>query len=466
MMPTNGAQSRASQRATVASLYHEKLTDPGLAALLDELAEVDLKSIERSSLRELRREVDRAVRIPKKLVQDLAETEALAYESWVGAREASDFSVFAPWLEKLIRLKREKARCIDPSSSLYENLLDEYEPGMKERQLEELFSQLRPQLTALLQRIISSPVHSNIRRIQGIFPVREQENLGREILTAMGFNWKAGRLDRSPHPFCTGLAPEDVRITTRYSEDSFLVSVFGTIHEGGHALYEQGLDSSLRGLPICDSVSLGLHESQSRLWENQVGRSRPFWSYWLPRARALFPSQLDGFPMDDFVLAVNLVEPSPIRVTADEVSYGLHVLLRFDLERALLNGELDVQSLPEAWCAGMQDYLGLRPRDDAEGVLQDTHWSQGLLGYFPTYLLGNLYAAQLVKSADQAIPNLESKISNGELLPLRSWLQENVHILGKVLTAEELMQKVTGEPLNAHYFLRYLDEKYSQLYDL
>jgi carboxypeptidase Taq len=447
-------------------VYHEKLTDPGLAALLDELAEMDLGTIEQSSLRELRREVGKAVRIPRKLVQELAETEALAYENWVRARETCDFSMFAPWLEKLVRLKRDQARCIDPSSSLYENLLDKYEPGMKERQLEELFSQLGNQLTGLLQKITASPVQSQIRRLNGVFPAREQEYLGRDILTAMGFDWESGRLDRSPHPFCTGLAPEDVRITTRYSEESFLVSFFGTIHEGGHALYEQGLDSSLHGLPICDSISLGIHESQSRLWENQVGRSRPFWSFWLPRVRELFPNQLDGFPLDDFVLAVNRVEASPIRVTADEVTYGLHILLRFKLERELLNGNLDVQSLPEAWNIGMHDYLGLRPRDDAEGVLQDTHWSQGLFGYFPTYLLGNLYAAQLMKHAQKAIPDLDSRISTGDLLPLRSWLEVNVHTLGKVLTAEELMQKVTGESLNSTHFLRYLTEKYSPLYNL
>jgi carboxypeptidase Taq len=363
-----------------------------------------------------------------------------------------------------VKLKRSQAECLQiPGAPLYEALLDDYEPGANVASLDALFSDIRPKLTDLLDRTASASRHPR-ELPAGPFPVQVQETLGRDILTSMGFNWKAGRLDASPHPFCTGLSPLDVRITTRYSNTEIGKALFGMVHEAGHALYEQGLNAEAYGLPACDAISLGIHESQSRLWENLVGRSRSFWEYWFPRLRRTFSPHFDDFSLDDFVFAINKVSASPIRVEADEVTYGLHVILRYELEKALIAGELDSSDLDQVWNERMVDDLRYRPANAAEGVLQDTHWSQGLLGYFPTYLLGNLYATQLYDQAKQSIPELGTMISRGELLPLREWLRTNVHGHGKTVTADELMQGVTGQKLSARFFLDYLESKYGSLY--
>jgi len=282
----------------------------------------------------------------------------------------------------------------------------------------------------------------------------------------MGFDWNAGRLDTSPHPFCVGLTPNDVRITTRHTEKDFSRALFGMIHEGGHGLYEQGLDEANYGLPVCDSASLGMHESQSRLWENQIGRSRSFWQHWYPQLRKTFPGQLDHLSLDEFVLAINRVSPSLIRVEADEVTYGLHIIMRYEIEKSLISEEINTADLPEIWDSKMEEYLGIRPSNAADGVLQDTHWSQGMIGYFPTYLLGNLYGAQLLKTASKEIPELDSQIRSGNMLELKAWLNTNVHSAGRTLAAADLITNITGEALSANYFLDYLDEKYSELYRL
>ena len=465
-MPVKGAANRASQRATAAAIYHEKLTDPTLTDLIKRLQDMDLESVEMRSVEELCRKQQKALRLPRQLVEDLARNAANAYESWIKACRDSDFNEFAPWLEKMLVLKREEARLLEVSESYYESLLDEYEPGMKEPALEEILGQVRPHLTDLLEKITDSPVHSGVKHFEGVFPIHVQERFGRDVLSAMGFDWEAGRLDQSPHPFCTGLSPQDVRITTRYSEKDFSVALFGIIHEGGHALYEQGLDPAHHGLPVCEAISLGVHESQSRLWENHVGRSPEFWTHWLPRLKEAFPDQLEGISLDDFMFSVNLVEASPVRVTADEVTYGLHIIIRFELEKALLNRELEVRSLPTEWNRRMESYLGIKPKHDAEGVLQDVHWSHGLIGYFPTYLLGNLYAAQLMDQAAKSVPELGSHITNGNLIPLREWLRTNVHRIGKLLSAEEMISKITGKSLNPDYFIHYLETKFGELYEL
>ena len=282
----------------------------------------------------------------------------------------------------------------------------------------------------------------------------------------MGFKWETGRLDRSPHPFCVGLSPLDVRITTRYSEREFSSSFFGIIHEGGHALYEQGLNTKYYDSPACDAISLGIHESQSRLWENQIARSKPFWKYWLPNLRQIFPGQLDQLSLDDFVAAINCVKASLVRVESDEVSYGLHIILRYELERSLIEGDLQVSDLESAWNEKMNLYLGVVPPTPADGVLQDTHWSQGLIGYFPTYLLGNLYASQIFSKVQEAMPDLENDLRNGQLVPLREWLKEKIHQHGKTLTADELILDISGEPLSTHHFIDYLQDKFSQIYRL
>ena len=466
MMPTQGGAFRARQMSALSAIYHQKLTAPSLGDLLEHLQDTDLELWPKAAVRELGREREKAMRLPERLIRELAETTSLAYEAWVQARGQSDWSQFSPWLEKILRLKREEARCLKESDSLYDPLLDHYEPGMTVQELDALFAVLRPRLTELLNKIQVSGRQPSQDLLKGHFPVAGQQTLGRQVLSAMGFQWEAGRLDRSPHPFCTGLSPLDVRITTRYSEDDFSSSLFGIIHEGGHALYEQGLDFQHYGSAACDAISLGIHESQSRLWENQVGRSRAFWEHWSAPLRETFPGQLDHLSIDTLVQGINRVEASLIRVEADEVSYGLHIILRYELEKLMIEGDLEVPDLEAAWNAKMEEYLGVVPSNAAEGVLQDIHWAHGGLGYFPTYLLGNLYAAQIFHQANQAMPDLEESIRNGRLIPLREWLRREIHQRAKTVTAEGLIQDISGEPLNPDYFLDYLEDKFNPLYGL
>lgn len=464
MMPPLGASFRARQLGTLSSFYHTKLIDSEWEGILAELSGRKLPPWHAASVKELEKQRRRAKRVPDELVRELAETTSLAYQHWVQARQRSDFGRFQPWLEKVVDLKRRQAAFLQDGDTLYEALLDEYEPEMTEATLDSLFGVLRPALSDLLQQIQKSGLHGKIPRLKGDFPLTIQEVAAKEALTDMGFNWEAGRLDRSPHPFCTGLTPQDVRITTRYNPSDFTASFFGCIHEGGHALYEQGLDPKWYGLPACDAISLGVHESQSRLWENQIARGVDFWTGWLPRLKELFPDPLQDWSLSEFMLAINRVEASLIRVEADEVTYGLHIILRYELERQLIEGSVEVADLPSEWNDRMEEYLGIRPENDAEGVLQDTHWSHGLIGYFPTYLLGNLYAAQLIRTASSQIEDLSVAIRNRNLQPLRSWLQEKIHALGRTRTAEQMIQDVYGEPLQAEPFLTYLNEKFTALY--
>ncbi|MBI4446167.1 MAG: carboxypeptidase M32 [Acidobacteria bacterium] len=465
MMPSRGSVTRAQQISTLAALYHEKLTSDVLGTLIEDLQNRPLEPWGSSSVRELKRQRDKAVRVPQSLVRELAETISLSYEAWVQARKASDFLAFRPWLEKVVYLKREEARCIHDSQSLYEALLDDYEPQMMTKQLDQLFERLRPYLTSLLNRVETSPTKIKAELLRGNYPRWKQEEFGRQVLTAMGFDWEAGRLDVSPHPFSSGFTPFDVRITTRYCEEDFSSSFFGMVHEGGHALYEQGLDPHYHGLPACEAISMGIHESQSRLWENQIARSSLFWEHWLPALKKTFP-ELSALSLDDFVAALNRVEASLIRVDADEVTYGLHVILRYQLEKQLIEGDLSVGDLEEAWKRKMQEFLGIVPLRSAEGVLQDTHWSQGLIGYFPTYVLGNLYAAQVFFHARQEIAEFENQVRKGELRPLREWLREKIHIHGKTVTADQLIKNISGRQLDPRFLIDYLEEKFTAIYRL
>jgi len=459
MMPPEGAEHRAAHLSTLAVLQHERLVDPAFGAAVEALrSDDDLQPEDRAAVAEAKRQVDRATKLPPRLVAELAEHAVLCYEAWVKARKASDFQAFAPWLARMAELKRQEARCLVDSGSPYNALLDDYEPGMTTTELDSLFGRLRPALSRLLASIQQRSAQP-AGLPPGPFPRTIQEEIGKQVITAMGFDWNAGRLDVSAHPFCAGFSPRDVRITVRYFEDQFAPSFFGMIHEAGHALYEQGLNPTRYGNFDCEAISLGIHESQSRLWENQVARSRPFWSYWLPHLQKAFEPVLADVSLDEFLRAVNRVRPSLIRVEADEVSYGLHVILRYELEKQLMEDNLPATDLNEAWNARMEDYLGIRPESAANGVLQDIHWSQGLFGYFPTYLLGNLYAAQLFRQAGQSIPDLEERISTGDLRTLREWLRDNVHRLGKTVGAAELIQRVSGESLNPDYFLQYLEQK-------
>ena len=465
-MPAGGGTFRASQISTLASLHHERLISDRYRDLIDQAANGSEDPWEQADVREARRLHEKAKKLPPSLVSELARTTSLAYAAWVAARRDSDFPAFAPWLTRILNLKRRQAECLGIGETPYDALLDEFEEGATQAHLQKVFSRLRPRLTHLLERILESSRQPRSDLLKGHFPAKTQEQLGRQILTAMGFDWDSGRLDRSPHPFCTGLTPSDVRITTRYSEEDFTVALFGMIHEGGHALYEQGLDTERYGLPATTTISLGIHESQSRLWENQVGRSPSFWSHWYPLLQRAFPGQLDSLSLEEFLRGINRVDAGLIRVEADEVSYGLHVILRFELERELLAGNLEVAELDERWNQLMEEFLGVRPPDAASGVLQDVHWSSGLFGYFPTYLIGTIYATQFYQQAHQELSDLEDSIEKGNLSDLRKWLWNRIHRQGKLYQAEELVERVTGEPMNDGQFSDYLTHKYQNLYEL
>ncbi len=466
MMPTAAAPFRARQLATLSSLRHQKLTAPEFGELLEKLAGAELDIWNEASVREAGRDYKKAIKLPPALVRELAETCSLAYHAWVEAKDKSDFASFAPLLEKVVSLKKEEARCLAENGSLYDALLDEYEPEMTSPELEALFRVVRPVLSEMTNRIQNSPHQPRPEILKGSFPLPRQEQFGREVLTRMGFDWKSGRLDQSPHPFCIGVTPLDVRITTRYSEDDFSTGFFGIIHEGGHALYEQGLDVERFGMIACETISLGIHESQSRLWEIYVARGKAFWEYWYPRLGHAFNGQFPQEEIESFLHAINTVKPTLVRVDADEVTYGLHVILRYEIEKAMIEDDLPTSELEDVWNSKMEEYLGIVPERASEGVLQDVHWAHGLIGYFPTYLLGTIYAAQLFEAADSVLGDLTGLLRQGELAPLRDWLRESVHRPGKTLNAGQLLKKVTGSAVRPEPFLTHLEHKYRELYRL
>ena len=465
-MPPKGAAMRARAQGTLAGLHHERLTAPELVGLVADLRGQVLEDDAAVNVREIGRSQDRALKIPKELVVELSQTESLSHEAWIEARQQAEFTLFQPWLEKILKLKKEVAERVGYEGTIYNALLDEYEPYARTEDIEPVFAELKEKLVPLVEKITATEKFPAKGIIDQDFAIAKQEELGRQVLADLGFDLEAGRLDVAVHPFCSGTSRDDVRLTTRYSADWLPGSLFGTIHEAGHGLYEQGLPADAVGTPAGGSVSLGIHESQSRLWENMVGRSRAFWTHYLPRLKALFPAQLQEIDLDSFYAAVNQVEPSLIRVEADEVTYNLHILLRFELERDLLEERVEVAELPSVWNERMQQYLGVRPPDDAQGVLQDVHWSFGLMGYFPTYTLGNLYGAQFFHQAQQDLPDLQAQIGRGELLNLKTWLNDKVHSRGSRLMAGELVEEVTGEKLNADYFTDYLQKKFGALYEL
>ena len=460
-LPRKAEGARASQLATLQGLYHERLVEPALGDWLGEAR--SLSGDEGAMVRVLAHERDRAVKVPARLVKELAEAQSHAISAWKEAREKNDFAPFRPHLERLLRLRREQADAIGHGGERYDALLDNYEPGMKVERLTPVLQQLRRKLTPIVEAIAARPPPKDVFAGKK-FDVEAQWRFTLELLAGMGFDLEAGRQDKSVHPFTGGTHPRDVRLTTRFQADTPLPALFGAIHEGGHGLYEQGFAEEHYRTPIAAAPSMGLHESQSRLWENVVGRSRPYWAHFFPRLQKHFPAELGPVSLDEFHRAVNRVEKSLTRVEADEVTYNLHVVLRYELELELLRGALPVADLPEAWNAKMKSMLGITPPTPTLGVLQDIHWAWGEFGYFPTYALGNLYGASLFKAARAQLPGLDAAISRGELLPLRDWLRAQIHREGFRHFAEDLVKKVTGQGLTDEDFIAYLREKYSALY--
>ena len=465
-MPERGLEARARMVGRLERLAFERLVAPELDRILAE-AEASLdeaSDVDRALVRHWRREHDRKRAIPPDLHQKFVEACCRAEAIWERARERSDFELFRPHLEQVVELVREIAELLGYEESPYDALLEEYEPGMTSARLRELLEPLRGEIVPFVRRLLAEgspppPVP------QGPFPIPAQKTLAREALRLIGYDFSAGRLDDSVHPFTIGIGPSDVRVTNRYSEGDPFSGLFGALHEGGHALYDQGLAPGLAWTGLDAGASFGVHESQSRLWENQIGRSLPFWEFFHRHLVERFPAFRGTSPTDVWRMVCR-VAPSLIRVEADEVTYNLHIYLRFELEVELLEGRLSVRELPERWNEAVEEYLGVTPPDDAQGVLQDVHWSGGMFGYFPSYMLGNLYAAQIMAAAQRAIPDLWEKVRAGELYPLREWLREEVHARGRLLEPEELLKKVTGEGPSPRPFLTYVKEKYGQVYRL
>ncbi len=469
-MPAKGSEPRAKQLATLAKLSHtlfvSKETQDLLAAAEATGSQYAADSDERAMLRVARRNMDKATKVPTALVVAMAETCALAEDVWAEARKQNDYAAFAPWLEKVLELKRQYAAAVAPTKGIYDALLDDFEEAMTTRDLDPIFETLKQHSIPLVAAIRERGKANSDDLLTRDYDEAGQEKFATFILKECGLPFDRARLDRSVHPFCTNFSQNDVRITTRYEKQWLPGALFGCLHEMGHAFYELNIQPEFEATPLASGVSLGVHESQSRLWENLVGRSREFWGRYFSKLQETFPGQLGKMPMEEFYRAINHVTPSFIRVEADEVTYNLHIILRYEMEQALLTKQLSVKDAPAAWNEKLQKYLGITPPTDREGILQDVHWSSGGIGYFPTYTLGNVLAAQLFAAAEKAMPTLRSDIGAGNFGGLYEWLKTHVHQHGKKYIPGELIKRATGAPLSTEPYLRYLTEKFSAIYDL
>ncbi len=469
-MPPGGAVARAEQLATLQRTAHVWFISDEIGQLLEALrapaAEWDYDSDEASLVRVTLRDYEKARRIPPALVAELARASTLAYEAWTKAKAAADFAIFLPHLEKIVDLNIQIAEALGYQDRLYDALLDQYEPDMKTAQVATLFENLKAELVPLVKTIASQTRLGNDAILRRPMDIQKQWDFGLAILRDMGFDFNRGRQDKSVHPFTTAFSIDDVRLTTRLDPNYFPTALFGTIHEGGHGLYEQGLAKTLERTGLDDGASLGIHESQSRLWENLIGRSQAFWYHYFPRLQQMFPEQMGDVDFEDFYQAINAVKPTFIRVEADEVTYNLHIMIRFELENDMLERRVHIRELPEAWNAKMEEYLGIVPPNDALGVLQDVHWSGGMLGYFPTYSLGNLYSVQFFDQAKRDISGLADQIATGHFSELLDWLRQNIHRHGRKYTPAELVARVTGNELTAKNYIDYIKQKFGELYAL
>ena len=468
-MPSGAAEARAHQLSTLQTMAHEQFVADETGALLDQAADdlngADPLDDDTSLVRVTRRDYERDRKLPSDLVAEMSRTVSEAKEAWKKARTTDEFSIFAPLLRRVVDLNIRKAEALGYDDEPYDALLNEYEPGMKTATVAETFNSLRQNLVPIVDAIAASdPIDDDI--LHHSYPIHRQKTFGQSVIRNLGYDFNCGREDESAHPFTTSFSVHDVRLTTRYNKSFFPAAFFSTMHEAGHGLYEQGIDKNLDRTPLADGTSLGMHESQSRLYENLIGRSRAFWSHYYTPLRGTFPEALDGTDRETFYRAINRVEPSLIRVEADEVTYNLHIMLRFELERGLVSGALNVNDLPELWREKMADYLGVVPDTDADGVLQDVHWSLGAIGYFPTYALGNLMSVQIMNQIRHDLPDLDNDISSGTFAPLLDWLRTHIHQYGRKLTATEILDQATGQSLDAEPWLVYVREKFGDLYDL
>ncbi len=466
-MPPGGSEARGQQLATLGRIAHEKATSKRVGKLLEELKSEfsDPGSDEGALVRVAVRDYEKATRVPSSFVAKQAIITTKAFEAWVEAKGKSDFSIFHPHLEKVVALAQEYISFFPPADHPYDTLLNDFEPGMKTADVQEIFDALRPKQVELIKAI------SSAKQVRDDFlhkKYNEQKvwEFGESVITRFGYDWSRGRQDRAPHPFQTTFSVNDTRITNRFEEGNPLATLFSAMHESGHAMYEQGSNPAYERTPLAGGTSLAVHESQSRMWENLVGRSLPFWEHFFPKLKKTFPSKLEGVKLKQFYKAINKVEPTFIRVNADEATYNMHVMLRLELEIGMVEGKFAVKDLPEIWNAKMDEYLGIVPPNDAQGVLQDVHWSSGLMGYFSTYALGNLISAQLWEKINEDIKDLDEQIRNGKFEALLNWLRAKIHTHGRKYDPQDLVQKVTGSRINSEAYIRYLTKKYGAIYEL
>lgn len=470
-MPPDGDGVRSEQIKILAGLTHYEKTSNQFVEALDKLINIKsgkivaegLSEAQNAALKRWRRDYIKESSLPKEFVEEFAQLTSQSLSVWRKARKEQSFEQFAPFLDKIVTMCRKKADYLTYEGHPYDALLDLYEPEMTTVQVAELFSSLENELSKLLKKVAAAPQVDD-KALFGEFDHKKQLEFGLLILNAMGYVRTKGRLDISTHPFSTTLHPNDTRITTRIHVNSLMSNVSTVMHEGGHALYDMGLPVDQFGSPLCQAISYGIHESQSRWWETRIGKSKPFWQYYLPLLQQHFPGAIDNLSLDNFYKAINKVQPSLIRVEADELSYPLHVILRFQLERALIDGSLKVREIPEAWNAKMQELIGLTPQNNSEGCLQDVHWSLGSFGYFPSYAIGNAYASHLFTAFAEQTPDWEQRLTTGDLQFVKTWLNENVHRYGRQYSALELMEKVTNKPFSSKAYIDYLTNKYSAIY--
>jgi carboxypeptidase Taq len=425
----------------------------------------NLDDVTKAMVEKARKDYDQTKKIPEDKFKEYTILASNSEAAWEEAKEKSDFEIFKPYLEKLVAFNKEFIGYWGYKENKYDTLLDFYEPGITVKELDKVFGDLRDAIVTLLNKIKNSDVKPNVNPFKKFFSAEEQEEFSKYVLNIMGYDFEAGRVDESTHPFTINFGNKDVRITTHYYENEFRSALFSCIHEGGHAIYEQNIPDELIGTMLATGVSMGIHESQSRFYENIVGRSIEFWKYFYPEVQKRF-SQFEGVSLEEFYKGINIVEPSLIRTEADELTYSLHIIIRYEIEKALINGEIEVADLPRIWNEKYKEYLGIEPENDAEGVLQDMHWSDGSFGYFPSYALGNLYGAQFLNKMVKDMPDFYRDIENGNLNNIREWLKENIHKHGCVYKPAQLIKDVTEEELNAKYFVEYLNRKYSKIYNL